>query len=55
MSLGVACEQAPGLEERSKFIGRREAPATVRVIREREACSRATLGVLRDTSNARTE
>ena len=24
----LACEQAPGLEERSKFIGRREAPAT---------------------------
>ena len=24
----VACEQAPGLEERSKFIGRRKAPAT---------------------------
>ena len=24
----LACEQAPSLEERSKFIGRREAPAT---------------------------
>ena len=36
----IACEQAPGLEERSKFIGRRDAP-TVRVMREREACSQA--------------
>ena len=25
--LAIACEQAPGLEERSKFIGRHEAPA----------------------------
>ena len=36
----VACEQAPGLEERSKFIGRRKAPAT---IQEWEACSQARI------------
>ena len=26
--INVACEQAPGLEERIKFISRRKAPAT---------------------------
>ena len=41
----LACKQARGLEEHSKFIGRRKAPATryptVWVIPEQEACSQA--------------
>ena len=48
----VACEQAPGLEERSKFIGRREAPATradkfAALLVSREPVRRLHLAVLR--------